>query len=381
MAPALAVCGAHLAEQEGAVGRLQRRHGEAVALGRIRIAEVAKGDEARIVGLKIGAAKDPVHDRPAMHQQNLAVEDRGLAAVTSLPMCLDRRSVLAREGPGPRLEPAIDLVDRARSAGPQTRSVPSLTSTAPPPIVAEASATPSIVMPSSIDRGAAHLVALLDAEDVLARRQIVELRDDAGEGRDRRARRRILADARRRARTCAHGKAERSSRVWRRVDKGRAEAARGRRPRARRARSRPMRPMALEIAHRHERKGHAGAEGRRVMVLEADIGGIETERRGDKRARRRSRPPRPAGAAGRSGRRPPWPASSVTAQDTVPIVSSSPKRYEPSAPPWSSSARRTAVPTVGCPAKGISMPGREDAQAGPMLGVLRRAGRTPSPRG
>ena len=116
------------------------------------------------------------------------------------------------------------------------------------------------------------------------------------------------------------------------------------------------------------------------MVLEADIGGVETERAGNKRGvGGRARLDRQLGEAEPgmarlggvdrhgAGHRP---DRLLEPEEIGALGAAMVERGEEDG----GADRRVS-------GKGHLEPGREDAQAGPMLGVLRAAGRTPSPRG
>ncbi len=64
----------HDAQDEGAVGAAQTRHGEAIAARGAGLAEADPGDEARIIDRRVGRAVKAAFDAPAMLQQHGAVE-------------------------------------------------------------------------------------------------------------------------------------------------------------------------------------------------------------------------------------------------------------------------------------------------------------------
>ena len=132
----------HAAEDEGAVARPQRREGEAVAARRVREAEVAEGDEARVVGLDIAERQAALGERLPAPDEDAAVEKRRVGAGQPVPMRNDEIAVGFRPGPG--LVETMGFERRQRHhhhvrCGGHSRSVPSLTRTAAPPISTDAS--------------------------------------------------------------------------------------------------------------------------------------------------------------------------------------------------------------------------------------------------
>ena len=103
--------------------------------------------------------------------------------------------------------------------------------------------------------------------------------------------------------------------------------------------------------------GHAGGPDARHMVFEADVCRRDAERRGDELLRAGLSPDSP-GALGNRTPRTRRRRESFTPQRTGPTPSSSTMTASCSARPEKrSSARQTAVPTVGWPAKGSSCAG------------------------
>ena len=93
----------HLAEQEGAVGALQRRHRKAVADGVAGEAEIAPGEESGEIGLEIGAAQHELAvgarlERVPTQQQHAAVEQARLRLRRSSQCAADFARPLAANG-------------------------------------------------------------------------------------------------------------------------------------------------------------------------------------------------------------------------------------------------------------------------------------------
>ena len=188
----------------------------------------------------------------------------GLVARSAREMRVDLGAPLVRERPRPRLEAQVEAsigmtgmlirpcVAQARARG-QASIVPSVTTTAPPPIDAPVSLPPRNRQRQLDQARPAHLVALLDAHRVLAVGRAAMRRQQAGERRRRRAGRRIL---RRRRRRREHARVELMARLRGLA----AEHDRPPRPSAPNAavqarRIDAQRAIASSAAHRHEREG------------------------------------------------------------------------------------------------------------------------------
>ena len=176
-----------------------------------------------------------------------------------------------------------------------------------------------------------------------------------------------------RARTCARGRHGRGprSRAYRED-----AVARRRPPPSGRGSARALR-QRRHVPHRHEVIGHAGRPDARHVVLEADLGRREAERRGDDSFAGASPPL--SGSFGQSNSAKPPAPSSVTPQRTGPTFSSSTMTAScsPVAEALARQADRRADRRM--PGEGQLPRRREDADARGMRRRSPPAARTPSP--
>ena len=157
---------AHHAEQERAIGGAQRRHRKAVAHRLVGKVPVAPRDEAREIGFQIGAAQHAVRrSAPRRISSTRPFHISGFSA-RSFAKCASisaRRSSANGHGAGSKRRSSRDsgmigmsscarVVAGAPARG-QASIVPSVTTTAPPPIEAPVSLPPPIFSVSSIRLG------------------------------------------------------------------------------------------------------------------------------------------------------------------------------------------------------------------------------------
>src|SRR5580704_2953974 len=147
---------AHPPQNKGAVGGAERAHAKTVVHRGVGEIPIAPSDKACEIGVEIGAAKNPARDREAMQQQHAAVPQLRLVALQLREVFVDAGTPLQREWPSGRRKGELEPLDgddlnvaRRRPEAPRHASiVPSLTTTASPPIEAAKSFPPCSVMPS-----------------------------------------------------------------------------------------------------------------------------------------------------------------------------------------------------------------------------------------
>ena len=164
-------CAAPITPSRNAPSRARSAPMAKQLLPRVGEAPVAPGEEAREIGLEIAPRNTPPSMSMLVQQQHAPVPQRRLAlarARRNARRCRARRS--SRERPGPRRERKLEPLDArstaacAGSAGRHASIVPSVTTTASPPIEARVElAAPH--RDRELDQARpAHLVALLDHE-------------------------------------------------------------------------------------------------------------------------------------------------------------------------------------------------------------------------
>ena len=282
---------AHLAQQKRAVRRAQRRHREAVAHRGVGKAPVAPGDEAREVGFEIRAGQHAVGDVTAPHHQHAAVPHLRLVCAQPDEMRVDLGAPRDRERPVARLVTQVEPRQRndrdvvhARGSSQARNARSSLDGAFHHDDRAARDGRAGQLAAGQLERElhqtwASHLIALLDAHEVLAVLVFSARRQIARERRRRRSGGGILADARAGR---EHARVEIVAGFARLTanDEGRGKAATEGRFETREVRT--AAPDRLDRGDRHDREGVSRRPALRNESVEPDVGRGQSERRGDR---------------------------------------------------------------------------------------------------